>query len=98
MITFSSLIGDFISLIWAFIPVIMGLALLLFIWGVAKFIYKVGDEKEREKGKLLMFWGLIAIFVMVSITGILYFMYGELGFTNPFSFPPQLPESGSIVI
>jgi len=86
--SFGQLVNLFIDLIKAMIPVVIGLALLAFIWGLVKFISRVGgDEKAVTEGKQLMIWGLIALFLMVSIWGILGFFYNEFGFTKPFGLP-----------
>ncbi len=61
------------------IPVVVGLALLYFFWGLSKFILRAGDEKAREEGKQIMLWGVIALFVMVSIWGIVDFIARDLG-------------------
>jgi len=53
-------------------------ALLAFFWGLAKFIFKSGDEKAVEEGKRIMKWGLVALFVMVSVWGIIGFFQKEL--------------------
>ncbi|OHA91952.1 MAG: hypothetical protein A2723_00400 [Candidatus Zambryskibacteria bacterium RIFCSPHIGHO2_01_FULL_52_18] len=73
----------FLDLVLLLVPLVASLALLAFFWGLAKFIYNVsGDEKAVGEGKNLMKWGLIALFVMVSVWGILRFAYGELGFSG----------------
>ncbi|MEX2010199.1 MAG: hypothetical protein WD874_00110 [Parcubacteria group bacterium] len=91
---FKELIDIFIELIRAALPVIFGLALLVFLWGLAKFIFKVGgDEKAVEDGKNLMKWGIIALFILVSFWSILALVHGDLGFGAfgvPF-LPPFLP-------
>lgn len=58
---------------------VVAIALLAFMWGLAKFIFKANDTKENEAGKNLMKWGLVALFVMISVWGIIYFVQGELG-------------------
>lgn len=55
-------------------PVIIGIALIAFFWGLAKFIFSAGDEEKRENGKHIMIWGIVALFVMVSIWGIVRFI------------------------
>ncbi len=56
------------------IAVVIALALLGFFWGLAKFIFRVGgDEKAVDDGKRIMKWGLVALFVMVSVWGIVRF-------------------------
>ena len=65
------------------VVLVVAIALLVFMWGLAKFIFKVGgDEGAIEDGKNLMKWGLIALFVMLSVWGIIRFFQGELGLTN----------------
>lgn len=69
-----------------------GVALLIFIWGLAKFIFKSGDEKGHEEGIALMKWGIIALFVMVSVLGIIGFMQSALGLPRT----PVIPASTSL--
>ena len=49
------------------VPVLVALALVLFMVGVVKYIYNEGESKNRE----LIMWSLIAVFVLVSVWGIL---------------------------
>ena len=60
-------------------PALAGLALLVFFWGVVKFIFNAGDEEKRREGKKFMLWGIIALFVVVSIWGIVIFIPRSLG-------------------
>lgn len=66
------------------IQVVGAIAVLAFFWGLAKFIFKSGDSKAQDEGKNIMKWGLIALFVMFSIWGIISFFQNELlgGGTN----------------
>jgi hypothetical protein len=86
---FGELVDIFIDLIRTALPVITGLAFLVFLWGLVKFIFRVGggDEKAVEEGKNIMKWGLIALFVLISLWGIIRFAYNEIGFSKPFGFP-----------
>ena len=91
---FGELIKVFFDLIQITIPVVMGLALFAFFWGLVKFIFAVrGDEKAVGEGKNLMKWGLIALFLMVSIWGILRFFYSSIGFSQSFGLPFLPPYS-----
>lgn len=71
-------IGNIIGLL---LPIAGGLALLAFFWGLAKFIYNTGkgDTQAVEIGRSLMIWGIIALFVLVSIWGIIRFIGEETG-------------------
>ena len=88
---FSQLVGIFKDLIYTAVPVLASLSLLVFIWGLVKFIAKAGDEKGHEEGIALMKWGLIALFVMLSFSAIIAFFYGDFGFV-PNRFGSRLPQ------
>lgn len=60
-------IGDIIGLAT---PIVVALALLYFFWGLAKYILNSGDEEKKAEGKSIMIWGIIALFVMVSVWGL----------------------------
>jgi len=64
------LIALFIRILGALIPLLIGLALVWFLWGAAKFILNADDKFEREEGSKRMLWGIIALFVMVSVWGL----------------------------
>lgn len=87
---FASLIRIFIKLISILIPIVGSLAFLSFIFGLVKFIAKAG-EKEIKDGKNLMIWGVVALFVMVSVWGLVRFLSGEFGFGHAIGIP-LLPQ------
>jgi len=59
------------GIIASIIPIVIALALLFFFWGLAKFILHADDEAERAKGKNIMVWGIVALFVIVTVWGII---------------------------
>lgn len=61
-------IGDLIN---QATPIIVALALLAFFWGLVTYIFQSGDAEKRKKGLSIMIWGIIALFVMLSIFGII---------------------------
>lgn len=72
-----SAVGNILS---SLIPILFGLAIVYFFWGVGQFILKdAGSDKAREGAKNKILWGIIAIFVMVSIWGIVVFMANIFG-------------------
>lgn len=72
--------------------VVFTMGMLAFVWGLTKFIFKAGDERGREEGKQTIKWGLIAMFVMVSLLLILKLLSNELGFGDVGNLP-LLPTS-----
>lgn len=87
------LLGSLRALINAVIPVIFGLAFLYFFWGTGQFILKAGEPKAREEGKQKMIWGIVALFVMFSIYGILNWISStigiDIGSSSPSLFNPE---------
>lgn len=51
-------------------PIVVALALLYFFYGLAKYILNSSDEEKKDEGKSIMIWGIIALFVMVSVWGL----------------------------
>jgi apolipoprotein N-acyltransferase len=60
------LINKFQQLIAAVIPLLIGLALLAFLYGVLMYLF----GKQKDEAKDFMIWGIIALFVMTSVWGL----------------------------
>lgn len=67
---FTSLVTCIAGLINAVIYLLIGIAVLLFIAGLVKYITAGGDEKQVTEAKNYILFGIIAIFVMVSVWGL----------------------------
>ncbi len=65
--------------------------LVLYFWGMATNIPHFGDERGAEKRKSFFFWGLVALFVIVSIWGIVQLLQNTLFGSSQFS-----PNSGEL--
>jgi uncharacterized membrane protein HdeD (DUF308 family) len=61
------------------IALLFVLAVALFFWGVIKFIMNSSSDKTREDGKWEMVWGIIGIFIMASVNGIMALIKGTFG-------------------
>ena len=72
--TFESVVYSVLNIFDTAMPVLVALALVLFMVGVVKYIYSEGEHKNRE----LIMWSLIALFIMVSIWGILRVLLNSL--------------------
>ncbi len=74
------------------VPVVITLALIYFIWGIIQYVIAQSDEKKVDAKKQIIY-GVIAMFVIVSIWGITNFIAFYLGITPFLSMPiiPQLP-------
>ena len=80
MTSLQTLIRAIGSILNILIPILAAAALLVFFWGLVKFILKLGgDAKAVEEGRNKMVWGLISLFIIVSLWGIIYFFQRQLG-------------------
>jgi len=77
-------IADLVSLT---IPVIIGMGLLVFLWGVMQYAIAKG-VKEKENAVGLITYGIIALFVMISVWGLVNLISDTVG-TN-------VPQGGTI--
>lgn len=67
---FISVVSCALSIINTIIPILGGIALVIFFWGAIRYIYSAGDEGHNS-GRELLFWGVVALFVLFCIYGIL---------------------------
>lgn len=85
---FSDVASILIGIFGLAFPAIVALALLTFFWGLAKFLGSGGSEKSVEEGKKLMLWGIIGLFVMLSMWTIVALLTGSF-----FDMSLGLPKS-----
>lgn len=77
------------------IPVIVGLAVLVIFWGLAKYVYSAGSEDAKKQGKFIMVWGVIVLLIMSSLWGIVnVFQKGILGIDPTAPISPLQPQGG----
>ncbi len=78
----NTLAAGFGAIVTTLIPIMMALAVLVFFWGLVKYIANASDEAAKESGKTLMIWGMVALFVMVALWGILGWVQAQLGLSG----------------
>ena len=83
---------DTLVLISQFLNAVIGLfitlAIVVFFWGLIKYLAEKGAEGSSE-GLKIMFWGVLAIFVMVSIWGIIRLLQNTLKVTSTDPIVPK---------
>lgn len=72
------------------VPLIFTLAVVMFMWGVVQFIMGAEEEAKRTKGKQFMLWGIVALFVMVSVWGLVRILGTTFGVNT--NFVPQVNQ------
>ena len=76
-----SFAGDILNRL---IPVLITLALVVFFWGLIQYI------RTHKAGKDIMIAGLVGLFIMVSVWGIIRIAQNTLGVGS--GGPPSIPQ------
>lgn len=76
----------------AIVPLLITVALIVFIWGLIKYLTKIGDEGERQAGIQLMLWGVVAIFVMSSVWGLVALLQNTFSVQRNEAIVPRAPD------
>ena len=76
--TNGGLIGVIGGLLNTIIPILITLAVIYFIWGVVQYV-TTGDAEKKEQGQQHMIWGLIGLFVIVSMWGLVAILSNTFG-------------------
>jgi uncharacterized membrane protein YidH (DUF202 family) len=61
------------------IILLFALAVFYFLFGLLRFIQNQDDENAQEEGKRHMVWGVIGIFLMIAVYGILNLIGSTVG-------------------
>ena len=89
--TLGDVLVVFTNIINALMPFIVALAVLYFIWGVFQFVAAAGDEEARTAGRDKMIYGIIGIFVMVSVWGLVNLLQGSFTTNKAVIAPTTAP-------
>ncbi len=86
-------LGGILDLIGCFfrsiIPLLVTAAVIVFVYGVVNYIRNADSADQRKEGGMFMLYGVIALFVMVSIWALVGILGATLGVD---AVLPQLPE------
>ena len=72
------------------IPIMFAIALLGFFYGIVMYIF--GAEDNKDKAKKTMIWGVIALFVMGSVWGLVRFIGDAVGVGTGTAPPVSIPR------
>lgn len=76
------------------IPVLIAAAIVVFFWGLVQYIRTSGEG--HDAGRNTMIAGLVSLFIMVSVWGLVNLAQGALGVSGNASVQiPQVPTATS---
>ncbi|KKW19109.1 MAG: hypothetical protein UY62_C0083G0002 [Parcubacteria group bacterium GW2011_GWF2_50_9] len=95
------------AIINTIIPFIVGLAVFIIIWGVFTYIAGAGDEEKRATAKSFIIWGVVGVFIMLSIWGLVNILVNSINlrkrpietfpiFGTPEGVQPVTPSTGQL--
>lgn len=61
------------------IVLLFALAVVYFLYGVGEYLFSPDNEEIRKSSKSRMIWGIIGMFIMFSVFGILKIITNTLG-------------------
>ncbi|MEX0910309.1 MAG: hypothetical protein WDZ73_00960 [Candidatus Paceibacterota bacterium] len=61
------------------IMLLIGVAVIYFLFGVVKYIASADNATERAVGAKHMMWGVVGLFIMVTAFGIMQFVCNVVG-------------------
>ncbi len=70
-VTLKHTLGTISGIVNAIIPILLAVAVLAFFWGLVMYLLSGEVAEKKSQGIQIMIMGVVAIFVMVSIWGII---------------------------
>src|SRR5271168_1752125 len=67
------------GLINELIPLVIGIGVLVFLWGLVSYLTAGADEEKRGEARTHMIWGIVVLFVMVSVWGLVNILTSTFG-------------------
>jgi hypothetical protein len=61
------------------IGVIFALGFAFFLFGIARYMFYAGNDTERAVGREHIKWGLVGMFIMVAVAGIINLIRNTIG-------------------
>ncbi|MFW5871704.1 MAG: hypothetical protein ACOCUT_01220 [bacterium] len=81
MNTFETVINNIIGTLNIVVYLIIALGVVSFLYGIVLYISRAGDEGKRKEGIKYIMYGIIGLFVMVSVWALVAVLSGTIGET-----------------
>lgn len=87
----NSLIVFLSGLLKTAVVLLLAAAVVFFLWNVFKYVMSAGDGEAKAEANKGIIYGLVGIFIMTAVYGLVNFLGGSLGLNVAPIAAPQLP-------
>ena len=94
----ANLFAQINAVINTLIPFLVGLAVLVIIWGVFNYISGAGDEEKRAQAKQYIVWGVVGVFIMLSVWGLVNVLVNSFDLKKTPLDETKIPSFGDDVL
>lgn len=77
--TFRDVVSLLVRILQILVPIILSLVLVWVLWSASQVILHADSPEKRREGKQTVFWGIIILFVMVSIWSLIAVLRNTFG-------------------
>jgi len=89
--TVNTVITKIMDVLNVVVPLLIAVAVVVFLWGVVGYITSAGNEEKRTEARQHMIWGIIGLFVMVAVWGLVNILISTFGLDTTVPVVPGLP-------
>lgn len=82
--SFRELVNLFLGHMTTIIEILFLIAVLVFLWNIAQLILNAGNSEVNTDMKKKLVWGVVIMFVLVSMWGIIQFLGDSVGISGYF--------------
>jgi heme/copper-type cytochrome/quinol oxidase subunit 2 len=87
-----SLIDKILGIINLVIPLLIAVAVVIFLYGVVKYITAGASEESRKEARSVMLYGIIGLFVMVAVWGLVNVLVETFNLDTNIPMVPEIPR------
>ncbi len=94
--TLGDILDGFREVLRLLLPLAIGASLMVFVWGLAVFILRSDNEEAQKKGRRVMVWGVVVLFLSVALWGVVEILMVTFGLQPGAPCPPPQIINGKI--
>ena len=72
------MVGNAIVILNGFIAFTVGVSVLWFLWGIVRYLTQYGNEQARAESVKTISYGIMSLFIMITIWGIIALLRSSL--------------------